>query len=81
MIFVNVIKKLRYNVVHIDLKLIVDDYAYFCLYNNYIIFDFINRKLNQQRVDFFKILKKIDILIYRFQLFSIMIIHLMIFIT
>ena len=80
MIFVNVMKKLRYDVAHIDLKLIVDDYAYFCLYNDYIIFDFINRKFNQQRIDFFKILKKIDALVYRFQLFSIMTIHSMIFI-
>ena len=81
MIFVNVMRKLRYDAVHIDLKLIVDDYAYLCLYNDYIIFDFINRKLNQQRIDFFKILNKIDTFAYRFQLSSIMIIHSVIFIT
>ena len=69
--FVNVIKKLRYNVVYINIKLVVDDYVYLYLYNNYIIFNLINRKLNQQRINFFKILKKIDILVYRFELSSI----------
>ena len=67
-IFVNIIKKLRYNVVYINIEFVVNDYVYLCLYNNYTIFDFINCKLNQQRIDFFKILKKINILIYCFKL-------------
>ena len=76
--FVNVIKKLRYNVIYIDIEFVVDDYVYLCLYNNYIIFNFTNRKLNQQQIDFFKILKKIDILVYRFELSLIMQIYLII---
>ena len=79
-IFVNVIQKLRYNATYTNLKLAVDDYVYLCLYNNYTISNFINKKLNQQRVNFFKILKKIDILIYRLELFLIMKIYSIIFI-
>lgn len=41
-IFVNVIRKLRYNIKYIDIKLVVNDYAYLCLYNNYIISNLIN---------------------------------------
>ena len=80
MIFVNIIKKFRYDAKHIELKLIVKKYVYLCFYNDYIISNLINRKLNQQRMKFFEILKKIEILTYRFKLSSIMQIHLMIFI-
>ena len=74
-IFVNVIKKLQYNAVYINIKFVIDNYVYLYLYNNYTIFDFNNRKLNQQQVNSFKILKKIDILIYCFELLSIIQIH------
>ena len=74
-------KKLKYDVKHINFKLIVDDYVYLYFYNNYIISNFINRKLNQQRTSFFKILKKIDILIYCFKLLFVIKIHLIIFIA
>ena len=78
MIFVNVMRKLRYNATHIELKLAIDDYVYLCFYRDYTISNFINKKFNQQPVDFFKILKKINTLIYRFELSSIMQIHSMI---
>ena len=78
MTFVNVMRKLRYDAAHIELKLTVDDYVYLCLYHDYTILDLINKKLNQQRVDFFKILKKINTLTYRLELSSIMQIHSMI---
>ena len=81
MTFANVIKKLRYNAVYIDIELVVDDYVYLYLYNSYIIFDFINCKLNQQRINSFKILKKIDTLIYRFKLLLIMQIYSIILIV
>ena len=81
MIFVNVIKKLRYNTFYINIQLIVDEYAYICFYNKYIISNFINKKLYQQRVNFFKILKKIETLVYRLELFLIIFIYLIIFIT
>ena len=80
MTFVNVMKKLRYDVKQIELKLIVKEYVYLCFYNDYIISNLINRKLNQQRMKFFEILKKIKILTYRFKLSLIMQIHSMIFI-
>ena len=53
-IFVNIIKKLKYDAKYIDLKLTIDDYVYLCFYNNYIISSFINRKLNQQQINFSK---------------------------
>ena len=80
MIFVNVIKKLRYDVKHIELKLVVKKYVYLYFYNDYIISSLTNRKLNQQRIKSFEILKKIEIFAYRFKLLSIMQIHSMIFI-
>ena len=47
-IFVNIVKKLRYDVVYINLKLVIDNYVYLCFYNNYTISNLINKKLNQQ---------------------------------
>ena len=52
-----------------------NSFVYLRLYHEYIIFDIKNKKLLQQRVNFFKILQKIDLLIYRFELSSIIIIH------
>ena len=80
MIFVNVIKKFRYDVKHIELKLTIKKYVYLCFYDDYIISNLTNRKLNQQRIKFFEILKKIKIFAYRFKLLLIMQIHSMIFI-
>ena len=75
MAFANAMRKLRYNASHTDLQLTVGGYAYLCLYNGYIIPDLTNKKLNQQRVDPFKVLKKIDTLAYRLELPPIMTIH------
>ena len=74
-------KKLKYDAKHIDLKLIINDYIYLYLYNDYIISNFTNRKFNQQRMNSFKILKKIDTLIYRLKLSLIIKIYSIIFIT
>ena len=75
--------KRRYDNMHIDIfvKLIVNNYVYFRFFNNYIISNLNNRKLNQQRIKLFKILIKVDTLIYRFELFSIINIHSIIFIA
>ena len=81
MTFVNIMRKLRYDAKHIDFELIVGGYVYLCFYNDYTISDLINRKLNQQRVGFFKILKKIGTLIYRLELSFVMKIYSIIFIT
>ena len=62
--FVNVMHKLRYDFIYKNVKLIVNNYVFLRLHVDYIIFEFSNKKLNQQRVDSFKILKKFDILIY-----------------
>ena len=74
-------RKLRYDAKHIELKLVVDDYVYLCFYNDYIISNLTNQKLHQQRVNSFKILKKIDTLIYRLKLPLVMKIHSVIFIA
>ena len=72
--------KRRYDEVYIDIQFKIDDYAFFKLHVDYIIFDLSNHKLNQQRVDSFKIIDRIDILIYCFELSFVMQIHLVIFI-
>ena len=81
MIFANVMHKRRYDETHINIQFKIDDYAFFKLHVDYTIFDLNNHKLNQQRVDSFKIIDKIDTLIYRFELSFVMQIHFVIFIT
>ena len=56
--------KLRYDFTHKNVKLIVNNYVFFRLHVDYIIFERSNKKFNQQRVNSFKILKKINVLIY-----------------
>ena len=80
-VFVNVMHKLRYDFIHKNIKLTINDYVFLRLHVDYIIFELSNKKLSQQRVDSFKILKKSDILIYRLKLFFVMQIHFIIFIT
>ena len=64
------------------MKLTSEFLIYLRLHQGYTIFDLFNKKLFNQRVGFFKILKTIDNnQTYRLQLFSIMRIHSMIFIT
>ena len=54
---------------------------YLRLYHDYTISSIINKKLSQQRVDFFIILNKIDNLVYRLDFSSIMIIYLVVFVA
>ena len=79
-VFVNVMHKLRYDFAYKNIKLTINNYVFLRLHVDYIIFELSNKKLNQQRVDSFKILKKINILIYWLQLSFVMKIHSMIFI-
>ena len=81
MIFVNVMHKRRYNQNHKNVEFVVNNFVFLRLHVDYIIFDLINKKLNQQRVDSFKILVKMSILIYKLNLSSIMQIHSIISIT
>ena len=81
MIFANVMHKRRYDETHTDIQFKIDDYAFFKLHVDYIIFDLSNHKFSQQRVDSFKIIDRIDTLTYRFELSSVMQIHFVIFIT
>ena len=81
MIFVNAFSKTRYDEIHKTLEFNIDDKMYLRLHQNYTIFDLINHKLSKQRVELFLIIEKIDNLIFRLQLSSIMKIHSIIFIV
>ena len=82
MTFANAINKSRYDQAHRVMKLTSEFLIYLRLHQDYTILDLFNKKLSNQRVDSFKILKTVDNnQIYRLQLFLIMKIHLMIFIT
>ena len=79
MIFVNAINKTRYNVYHktIISTIQIDFLIYLRLYQKYIISSLINKKLFNQRVDFFKVIEIVNKLkqIYRLKLSSIIKIH------
>ena len=47
MTFINVMHKYRYNEIHIDVQFKIDDYIFFKLHIEYIIFDLNNHKFNQ----------------------------------
>ena len=81
MIFANVMHKRRYDEAHIDIQFKIDDYAFFKLHVDYIIFDLSNHKFSQQRVDSFKIIDRVYTLTYRLELSFVMQIHFVIFIT
>ena len=50
--------KRRYNNIYFNIKFIVNNYVYIRFFVDYIIFNFIIYKLNQQRINLFKIFKK-----------------------
>ena len=76
--FANIIIKVYYNKSHKSLRLFKDNIIYLHLHYDYKILEINNRKLYYQSIDSFKILKKIKILIYRLELFSIINIYLVI---
>ena len=82
MIFANTINKSRYDQTYCVMKLILKFLIYLCFHQDYIIFDLFNKKLFNQRVSLFKILKTIDNnQVYRFQLLFIIKTYSIIFIT
>ena len=81
MTFVVVFSKTRYDVVHQIMNIQINDKIYFRLHQRYTISSLVNHKLSNQKVSFFEMLKKIDHFAFRLQLFSIMKIHSIIFIT
>ena len=82
MTFANAINKSCYDQAHRVMKLTSEFLIYLRFHQDYTILDLFNKKLFNQRVDSFKILKAIDNnQIYRLQLLLIMRIHSMIFIT
>ena len=77
----NMIIKFNYDRRHISFDLSKKFKVYLRLHHEYIISKIINKKLAQQRVEWFKILNKIDNLVYRLKFSSIMIIHLIVSMT
>ena len=63
-IFVNVKTKIYYDVRHVSLMFKTSDYVYLRLYHDYQLFDRFNKKINQQRCDFFFVKRRVDRLIY-----------------
>ena len=81
MIFAIAFSKARYDAVHKTIEIQIDDKIYFRLHQEYTILDLINHKLFNQKMKSFSILEKIDNLVFRFQLSSMMKIHSIIFIV
>lgn len=79
-IFIIIFIKIKYDVKYLFFILKKKDETFFKLYYDYFISSLINKKLSQQRVKSFKILNKINYLIYKLRLSSIIKIHFIIFI-
>ena len=79
--WINIIIKFNYDRRHIFLNLKKNFKTYLRLHHDYTISSIINKKLSQQRVDFFIILNKIDNLVYRLDFSLIMIIYLVVFVA
>ena len=71
-IFINVMIKMYYNNVHKFINVFKRNMIYLRLHYEYKISRFNNHKLHNQRIDLFKILKKIKKLTYRLKFSSIM---------
>ena len=73
--FANARAKLRYDKNHTDLEFEVGDRAYLRLHRGYTLPDMANKKLSNQRVGQFEIVRKIGKLAYKLQLPPVMKIH------
>ena len=76
-VFANAIVKTRYNSIYKIVKLREESLVYLRLHHNYSISN-INLKLFNQRIELFKILSKINNLVYLIKLFEIINIYLVI---
>jgi hypothetical protein len=77
------IMKQNYDRKHHFIHLKVDDYALLRLHKDYFIFSFniLSKKLSQQYADFFRIIEKIDNLVYRLNFSNHWRIHFVVFIA
>ena len=80
-IFVNATFKSYYNANHQFITIKSDSMTYLRLFHNYIILNLMNRKLSNQCVESFCILKWIDHLVYWLELLFIMYIHFVVLIV
>ena len=83
--FVNVLNKIKYDFYYRIINTIIETkfIIYLRLHQKYIIFDFVNKKLFNQRVELFKIVEFIDKFkqTYRLKLFSIIKIYFVVFVA
>lgn len=68
--YASIIFKIEYDSKHISLLLKSKDKVFLRLYRNYIFLDKYNKKLNNQRIKFFLIKRRIDRLTYELDLSS-----------
>jgi hypothetical protein len=73
--------KIYYDVKHTSIFFNENDYAYLRLNKNYKLSDRFNSKFSQQRCEFFKILRRVERLIYELNLSSTWRVHFVIFIA
>ena len=78
--FINIVVKVKYDASYTAVHISKGDMMFLRLHHDYTISD-VNDKLIQQRVKFFKILKKIESLIYRLKFSLIMLIHSVVSVT
>ena len=67
-VFVNAKAKMYYNVRHQFFMFNFENRVYLRLYYEYILFDHFNRKMFNQRRDSFFVKRRVDKLIYKFEL-------------
>ena len=79
--FVNVKVRIHYDARYISLLLKVDDYVYFRLHQSYQLSNRFNRKISQQRCDFFFVKRRVERFAYELNLFFIWRIHFVISMT
>ena len=80
-VFVNAKFKIYYDVKHTSLLLNFDDYVYLRLHHEYQLFDKLNKKLSQQRCEFFLIKKRVKRLVYELDFFSTWRVHSIMFVA
>ena len=68
-VFVNIKTKIYYDVKHVSLMLKTNNYVYLRLHHDYQLFDRLNKKISQQRCDFFFVKRYVDRLTYELNFF------------
>ena len=80
-IFINIKTKIYYDVWHVSLMFKTNDYVYLRLHHDYQLLDRFNKKISQQRCDFFFVKRRVDWLIYELNFSFVWRVYLVISIT